>query len=92
MPISVPDQRLQAFGFAVRDAREHVGMSIEALAEAALLSARMVIDIEHGKRNPSLLTILALARGLDIEPRKLIEPAARHDPPATSTDIARPAR
>ncbi|WP_282697659.1 helix-turn-helix transcriptional regulator [Streptomyces sp. CC208A] len=75
MSQSAPHPRLQAFGFAVRDARERNGMSIEALAGAADLSARMVIGIEHGKRNPSLLTILALAQGLGVSPGRLIESA-----------------
>ncbi|MFB9484898.1 helix-turn-helix domain-containing protein [Streptomyces filamentosus] len=65
----------QAFGFAVRDARERNGLSIEGLAGTAGQSARMVIGIEHGKRNPSLLTILALAQGLGVSPGQLIESA-----------------
>ncbi|WP_308313371.1 helix-turn-helix transcriptional regulator [Streptomyces sp. G1] len=83
MPPNAPHPRLQAFGFAVRDARERSGMSIEALAEAAGLSARMVIGIEHGKRNPSLLTILALAQGLGVSPGRLLEPAAAWREPET---------
>ncbi|MFI5761993.1 helix-turn-helix domain-containing protein [Streptomyces sp. NPDC051563] len=81
VPHNAPHPRLQAFGFAVRDARERSGMSIEALAEAADLSARMVIGIEHGKRNPSLLTVLALAHGLGVSPGRLLEfAAARQEP------------
>ncbi|MEU6406065.1 helix-turn-helix transcriptional regulator [Streptomyces sp. NPDC046985] len=83
MPHNAPHPRLQAFGFAVRDARESCGMSIEALAEAADLSARMVIGIEHGKRNPSLLTILALAQGLGVAPGRLLEPATPRREPGT---------
>ncbi|ELS53784.1 helix-turn-helix domain-containing protein [Streptomyces viridochromogenes] len=78
-----PRPRLQAFGFAARDARESCGMSIEALAEAADLSARMVIGIEHGKRNPSLLTILALAQGLGVAPGRLLESATPRREPGT---------
>jgi transcriptional regulator with XRE-family HTH domain len=51
-------------------------MSIEALAEAAGLSWRMLIGIEHGKRNPSLLTILAIAKGLSTEPYVLVRSAS----------------
>ncbi|MFB4319949.1 helix-turn-helix domain-containing protein [Actinomadura sp. 21ATH] len=72
MPDSAPDPRLQAFGFAVRDARERSGMSIETLADAAGISARMLIGIEHGRRNPSLLLILGLADGLDMTPAELM--------------------
>ncbi|GAA2734030.1 hypothetical protein GCM10010439_55500 [Actinocorallia aurantiaca] len=73
MPTPAPDPRLQAFGFAVRTAREESGMSIEALAEAADLSARMLIGIEHGRRNPSLLTILSIANGLQTKPGTLLD-------------------
>jgi transcriptional regulator with XRE-family HTH domain len=76
VPAQAPDPRLQAFGFAVRTAREEKGMSIEALAEAAGLSWRMLIGIEHGRRNPSLLTILAIAKGLSTEPYVLVRSAS----------------
>jgi transcriptional regulator with XRE-family HTH domain len=76
VPAAAPDPRLQAFGFAVRDARERTGMSLDALAEASGLSTRMLLGIEHGRRNPSLLTVLAVARGLDIDPAILIRPAS----------------
>ncbi|WP_217711382.1 helix-turn-helix domain-containing protein [Actinomadura sp. NAK00032] len=79
MPAAAPDPRLQAFGFAVRDAREHSDMSLEALAEAAGISARMLIGIEHGRRNPSLLTILAIAEGLDLAPADLVAKGSRRD-------------
>ncbi|WP_234363539.1 helix-turn-helix domain-containing protein [Streptomyces sp. TN58] len=43
----------------------------------------MVIGIEHGKRNPSLLTILALAQGLGVTPGRLLESATpRREPGA----------
>lgn len=58
-------------------------MSVEALAEAADLSARMVIGIEHGKRNPSLLTILALPQGLGVAPGRLLESATPRREPGT---------
>ncbi|MFG2313326.1 helix-turn-helix domain-containing protein [Streptomyces sp. NPDC048566] len=83
MPRNAPHPQLQAFGFAVRDARESCGMSTEALAEAADLSARMVIGIEHGKRNPSLLTILALAQGLGVTPGRLLESEMPRREPGT---------
>ena len=50
-------------------------MSLDALAEASGLSTRMLLGIEHGRRNPSLLTVLAIARGLGVEPATLIGPA-----------------
>jgi transcriptional regulator with XRE-family HTH domain len=65
-------QDLQAFGFAVRTLREERRMTLEGLAEAAGLSWRMVIGVEHGQRNPSLITVLALAQGLGLRAEQLI--------------------
>ncbi len=48
----------------VRGRREALGISIEELAARSGLSFRGVIYIEHGRRNPSLTSILDLARGL----------------------------
>ncbi|TMQ89862.1 helix-turn-helix transcriptional regulator [Actinomadura soli] len=79
VPLPAPDPRLQAFGFAVRTEREHTGMSIEALADAAGISARFLVGIEHGRRNPSLLTILSIANGLRISPTALLNAAYRPD-------------
>jgi transcriptional regulator with XRE-family HTH domain len=81
VPAPAPDPRLQAFGFAVRDARERAGMSLDALADASGLSTRMLLGIEHGRRNPSLLTVLAVAQGLGIEPAALIAPAFHAESP-----------
>ena len=79
MPAAAPDPRLQAFGFAVRDAREHGDMTLEALADAAGISSRMLIGIEHGRRNPSLLTILAIAEGLELAPADLLVRASKYN-------------
>lgn len=57
----------------LRRMREAQGISIEELAERSGLSFRGVVYIEHGKRNPSLATLLNLARGLDIGPSRLLE-------------------
>ena len=52
--------------------REAAGISLEELAERSELSWRGVVYIEHGQRNPSLTTILDLARGLDAAPSDLL--------------------
>ncbi|WP_377266743.1 helix-turn-helix domain-containing protein [Peterkaempfera sp. SMS 1(5)a] len=68
-----PDPRLHAFGMTLRRIREQRELSIEDLAERSGLSFRGVIYIEHGRRNPSLLTILQLAAGLQVPPTALLE-------------------
>ncbi|MFF9217424.1 helix-turn-helix domain-containing protein [Streptomyces viridosporus] len=56
----------------LRQLREEKGLTLEELAEISGMSFRGIIYIEHGRRNPSLTTILALARGLQIAPSSLL--------------------
>jgi transcriptional regulator with XRE-family HTH domain len=70
---SAPDPSLPTFGMTLRRLREQQELSIEDLAERSGLSFRGVIYIEHGRRNPSLLTILQLAKGLHVQPAALLE-------------------
>ena len=56
------------FGTEVRRRREALGLTLEALAEAAQLTPNYIGTIENGKRDPSLSTVLSLARGLRIIP------------------------
>lgn len=51
-----PDPRLPSLGMQIRRHREEHGYSLEELAERSGLSSRGLIYIEHGKRNPSVLT------------------------------------
>lgn len=64
------------FGSQVRRFRREAGLSLEALAEASALSLNYVRSIEAGQRDPSLSTILALAKGLNVEPADLLTNAA----------------
>ena len=63
---------LLAFGMHVRRLREARGMSAEDLAARSGMSFRGVIYIEHGRRNPSLTSVLNLARGLEAAPSALM--------------------
>ncbi len=47
-------------------------MTIEQLAEQSGLTPNYVGTIEAGQRDPSLSTVLALARGLSIAPGELL--------------------
>jgi transcriptional regulator with XRE-family HTH domain len=46
---------------------------MEELAERSGMSFRGIAYIEHGRRNPSLLSLLQIAAGLGIAPRRLLE-------------------
>lgn len=56
----------------LRRLREERGYSLEELAERSGLSFRGLIYIEHGKRNPSALTLVDIAAALDVAPGELI--------------------
>lgn len=73
MSSSPPDPVLHAFGMHVRRLREARGITLEELAARSGLSFRGVAYIEHGRRNPSLTTILNLAAGLGALPSYLLE-------------------
>jgi len=63
-----------SFGDEVRRRREALGWTLEHLAERATLSPNYVGSVEMGKRDPSLSTILALAKGLRVSPGELLGP------------------
>jgi transcriptional regulator with XRE-family HTH domain len=63
----------QKFGETVRRLRKQAGLSQEALAERADLSADFLGFIERGENVPTLTTILQLARALGVQPSKIIK-------------------
>ncbi|MGC5002639.1 helix-turn-helix domain-containing protein [Streptomyces sp. DT203] len=67
-----PDPELHAFGMHLRRLREARGLTLEELASRSGMSFRGVVYIEHGRRNPSLTSLLNLARGLQTEPSALL--------------------
>ncbi|MGA5522906.1 helix-turn-helix domain-containing protein [Streptomyces pseudogriseolus] len=56
----------------LRQLREGQGLTLEELADRSGMSFRGVVYIEHGRRNPSLTTILSLSKGLQIAPSSLL--------------------
>ena len=64
---------LTRFGLAVRRAREEKGFTQERLGERADLDPTYISDIERGVRNPSLLSLVSVAKGLGIPLAKLCE-------------------
>jgi transcriptional regulator with XRE-family HTH domain len=48
-------------------------MTQEALAEAAGLHPTFISNVERGYRVPSVPTMLRLAKGLGVEPSKLVD-------------------
>lgn len=73
------------FGRAVRVVRTRAKLTQKDLALASEVGARRISDIEQGRINPTLRTIDAIAKGLEVRPSDLLveaesvaEARARH--------------
>jgi len=67
-----PDE-LVAFAARVRDARQHLNLTQEALGQAAGITSSEISRIERGVREPRLLTVFRLARALGLTPSQLLD-------------------
>lgn len=67
---------IKSFGITVRKFRSDLRISQEELAERADLHRTYIADIERGARNPTLLTIEKLAKGLGVSAADLLLKAA----------------
>lgn len=59
-------------GENVRRFRQRADMTQEQLAFAAEIDLTYVGGIERGKRNPSVLVLVRIAKALDTEPAELL--------------------
>lgn len=66
------EKALRKFGARVREARTELGLSQEALAEAAGLHRTYIGTVERGERNPALVNILRLAEALNVDAGDLL--------------------
>jgi len=64
---------VRAFGLHLKRLREAKKLTQEALAFRSNLARSQIIRFEQGARSPTLSTILNLAKGLQIEPKKLLD-------------------
>ncbi len=65
----------KAFGRAVRERRERLGISQEELGFRATLDRTYVSGIERGTRNPTLATMLRLSSALGVRASRLLSTA-----------------
>jgi len=81
---------LNVFGWNVRRWREEKGLTQESLAERASLDPTYISGIERGIRNPSVLSVIRIAKALGVTASKLLEKvdAETSDARAESTDSA----
>ena len=64
---------LLLLGAAIRDRRQSLNLSQEALAEAADFDRTYISLLERGQRNPSLSNLCRLAVALNTTPSKLLQ-------------------
>ena len=69
------EKLLRAFGLAVRQERERVGVSQDVFAEMAKVHRTYVGSVERGERNLSLKNIAAFAKALGLQPSRLLAKA-----------------
>lgn len=62
----------ELFGARVRARRSELGKSQEKLAQDCGLHWTFVGQVERGRRNLSLMNILKIAEGLEIDPGELV--------------------
>jgi transcriptional regulator with XRE-family HTH domain len=63
----------EAFGKALRQKRQEVGLSQEALADRAGLSRNYVNEVENGRYNVTLQTIAKFASALECRIKDLVK-------------------
>ena len=72
MPEPEADDPRTTFGANLRAARTRAGLSQEALGHRANFHPTEVTRIEKGRRNPGLVTIVKLAKALDVPASELV--------------------
>lgn len=70
----------EAFSHVLLRFRQEKGLTHEELAERSGLHPTTISLLERGKRQPSLGTIFMLARGLTVEPERLVREVRRLRP------------
>lgn len=68
-----------AFGRAVREQRDEVGISQEELAHRSGMHRTYIGGVERGERNLSYTNLLRLARALGVRPSQLLARAEALD-------------
>ena len=67
-------QELNKLGQIIRDKREALGLSQIEVAEKAGLDRNYIGMVERGERNPSYLSLIKIAKGLNMTVDQLIKP------------------
>ncbi|MFD0741976.1 helix-turn-helix domain-containing protein [Phytohabitans flavus] len=73
---------LPPVGERIREARQRHGMSLRALARAVGVSASLISQIETGKSRPSVSTLYAITKALEISVEDVFDGAEAESAPA----------
>lgn len=63
---------VEQFGLRVKHAREFLGITIAELSKRSGITQAAISQIENGKREPMLSSVLALSKGLGMKLSRLI--------------------
>ena len=74
----MPEVHLLAFAARVRAERHDRKLTQEQVADRSGLHLTYIAGIESGRRNPTLLSIIAIAAGLGVTPKDLLEGLEAH--------------
>jgi transcriptional regulator with XRE-family HTH domain len=69
----VPEAHLLAFAARVKAERNERKLTQEQVADRSGLHLTYIAGIESGRRNPTLLSIVAIAAGLGVCPKDLLD-------------------
>ncbi len=83
---------IEEFGARLRTLRDKKNISQERLAELAGTHWTTIGQIERGERGVKLVTLLRLAKGLDVDPAVLVKGMQPPDEPAVKTRPTKRAR
>jgi len=64
---------IRAFGNNLKRLRESKKLTQEALAHKSEIARSQIIRFENGERSPTLSTLKAIADGLNIKPKDLLD-------------------
>ena len=65
-------KEMACFSLRLREYRRRMGMSQTELADRSSLHRTYISELENGKKNPSLLTLVSLAAALQVEAWQLL--------------------
>ncbi len=67
-------QALNNLGLIIREKRESLGLTQIEVAENAGLDRNYIGMVERGERNPSYLSLMKIAKGMNMTVDQLIKP------------------